>query len=78
MTASIILNLMDVAPPVPGQTYWLIELVGKLEYYTSPSYWSDSVDLATKYHTQAAAQAEAAAITGPSGEAVLVTSHVWT
>jgi hypothetical protein len=62
--------------------YWLIELVtnpsSSPTYYTAPGIWGSAVDLATKFNTQAGAEAEAAYLKVPgSPHEVVVRGHSW-
>ena len=61
--------------------YWLIELrnPGPAMYYTAPSHWGSNVDLATKFHTQEAASAEARSLPKSLNPetAIIVCEHLW-
>lgn len=64
--------------------YWLIE-VRAIEgessftpvYYTAPGVWGSAVDLATKFHTEEAAKAEAKHLQVPLIHQVIATEHQW-
>jgi hypothetical protein len=62
--------------------YWLIELVTNPPssplYYTAPSEWGSAVNLATKFNTEAGANAEAEYLRNPkSPHEVVVQGHSW-
>jgi hypothetical protein len=62
--------------------YWLIELVtdppSAALYYTTPGTWGSAVDLATKFHTEMAAKAEADFLQIPGGvHLVVARDHAW-
>ena len=61
------------------ECYWLLELEidGPACYYTAPRTWGCAVDLATKFHTQVAAEAEAAFLQIPAAYRVVARSHMW-
>jgi hypothetical protein len=65
-----------------SQVYWLIELrtkpVHTVCYYTTPRTWGSAVDLATKFHTKAAADAEIEFLKIPdSPHEMVAVDHVW-
>ncbi len=61
--------------------YWLIELFTTPRsspcYYTAPGTWGSAVDLATKFHTEEAARAEAAHLRIPCMHEVIAIQHEW-
>lgn len=63
------------------RVYWLIELVtdppSSALYYTAPGTWGSAVDLATKFHTEAAAKAEADFLQVPAVHQVVACEHAW-
>jgi hypothetical protein len=62
-------------------TYWLIELITDPPsapiYYTAPGTWGSAVDLATKFHTETAARAEAGFLRIPAAHSVVPREHAW-
>lgn len=65
-----------------SKVYWLIELRpmggGSLMYYTAPNLWGSNVDLATKFHSQAAANAEASFVRIPDSQhEIVAVDHMW-
>lgn len=63
------------------QVYWLIELrtgIGPAMYYTTPHHWGSNVDLATKFHTKVAAEAEADHLRIPHlTHQIVAADHMW-
>lgn len=64
-----------------GTVYWLLELHtpgASALFYTSPGNWGSNAQLATKYHTQAAADAEARYLRIPDApHEVVAVDHLW-
>lgn len=62
-------------------TYWLIELrttpPSSALYYTAPHTWGSAVDLATKFHTEEAARAEAKHLQISAVHEVTAVDHMW-
>lgn len=66
------------------RTYWIVELhpaepsiSWTARYYTSPGTWSNAIDLATKFHTEDAARAEAKHLQIPAWHKVGAFQHMW-
>lgn len=64
--------------------YWLIEVraaEGEPSftplYYTAPGIWGSAVDLATKFHTEEAAKAEAKYLQPPRIHQLVASEHAW-
>lgn len=62
--------------------YWLVELhtvpASTILYYTVPGNWGSAPNLATKYHTKIAAEAEAEFIRYPgSPHSIVAVDHAW-
>lgn len=63
-----------------SKAYWLVELVvdgSPPTYYTAPGHWHGCADLATKFHTRAAARAEAKHLQVPRAHRVVAREHLW-
>jgi hypothetical protein len=65
-----------------GKVYWLIEMhtepASYTHYYTCPGTWHNCVNLATKYHTKEAAEAEAQFLSRvASPHKIVAVDHMW-